>query len=99
MLALFSFESTKLGRIMCLAVIGAVGLGVVKIGGSVSADPPDGNGNHHHGGGVDCSGAGRAANYDLRYSSSSPLDPPYNGDEQAWFNDAIPGFWEPLPFR
>ena len=51
------------------------------------------------GGGVDCTGAGRASDYDLRYSSSSPLDPPYNGDEPAWFNDAIPGFWEPLPFR
>ncbi len=51
------------------------------------------------GGGVDCSGAGTPANYHLRYSSSSPFDPPYNGDAQAWFNDAIPGFWGPLPFR
>ena len=51
MLALFSFESTKLGRIMCLAVIGAVGIGVVGIGGPVSANPPDENGNHQHGGG------------------------------------------------
>ena len=51
------------------------------------------------GGGVDCTGAGRATDYDLRYSSNSPFDPPYNGDEQVWFNDAIPGFWEPLPFR
>ncbi len=51
MLALFSFGSTKLGRIMRLAVIGAVALGVVGIGGSVWANPPDENGNHNHGGG------------------------------------------------
>ena len=51
MLALFSFGSAKLGRIMRLTIIGAVGLGVVGIGGSVSADPRDENGNHHHGGG------------------------------------------------
>ncbi len=137
MLALLSFGNSKLGRIMRLAVIGAVALSVVGIGGSVSADPKDENGNHHHGGdgggegdtiapdavtdlavqpgalgaislswtavgddggGVDCTGAGTAANYDLRYSSSSPFDPPYNGDAQAWFNDAIPAFWQPLPF-
>ena len=53
MLALFSFGSAKLGTITRLAVFGAVALGVVGIGGPVSADPPDGNGNHQHGGGDD----------------------------------------------
>ena len=61
MLALFSFGSTKLARIMRLAVIGAVALGVVGIGGSVWANPPDGNGNHNHcGGGGDDGGGGGA---------------------------------------
>ena len=60
MLALFSCGSAKLGRIMRLAVIGAVALGVVGIDGSVSANPPDENGNHQHGGGDDGGGGGPA---------------------------------------
>ena len=51
------------------------------------------------GGGTDCTGVGPASDYDVRYSTSSPADGPYNGDAQAWFNDAIPAFWEPLSFR
>ncbi len=53
MLALFSFGSAKLGTMMRLAVIGAVAFGIVRFGGSVWANPPDGNGNHQHGGGDD----------------------------------------------
>ena len=51
------------------------------------------------GGGTDCTGAGRASDYDVRYSTTNPADAPYNGDAEAWFTDATPAFWEPLPFR
>lgn len=51
------------------------------------------------GGGTDCTGAGRASDYDVRYSTASPADAPYDGDAEAWFADATPAFWEPLPFR
>ncbi|MFQ5806005.1 MAG: hypothetical protein ACE5I3_06100 [Phycisphaerae bacterium] len=50
------------------------------------------------GGGTECSGAGRASDYDMRYSTGSPADPPYSGDAEAWFADATPALWEPLPF-
>ncbi len=123
MLALFSFGSAKLGRIMRLAVMGAVALGVVGIGGSVLGNPPDENGNHQHGGGddgdadiiapdavtdlaaqpgalgaislswtavgddggaVDCSGAGTAANYDIRYAGSPIItDADFDGATQV----------------